>query len=450
MLKAYKKKFILSNLCLVGFVLLVMNTVFFTYSCHTGMKELKTTMQQMLAPYNALKDIIKDHMQEIPQKTDQSPDLSEKPPKPMDESASDEKKPPALRAVPPKPNEKYSKSVFVFFYNTDTKTTSVISKEDIPYGDDLQEIAETVQAADENFGKITGKDLFFYKQATGNDIKIAVAEKSFLRFERLKLLSLQCLIFCITMLIFYFISRYIAGIAIKPLEDSIEREKQFITDISHDLKTPITAILANTDILGKNPSASVADMNQWISGTKQAAANMRTLIEEMLLLSKTETIKEIHTEAVNFTDITEQNALVMESVAYERDIQYRTKIQKGIYIQANSEYVKRIVASLIDNALKYEAENGSVTVELSVKNGKAQLQVTNQTSVIPKEDLPHIFERFYRSDKSRQANTGHGLGLAIVKNLTDAMNGKINAVSSEKEGTIFTVSFPIINQTIKL
>lgn len=416
MLKEYKKKFIMSNLLLVGFVLIVMNIVIFTYSYHASVEELKTTMSQKLEPYDAIRDVLKNHPRAFE-------DTFRKPPAPPDE------------------NKKYGKSIFVFFYDANQKSVSVISRAQSEYSDSLEEIAVEVQASSETFGTIKNRDLYYYKQQSDNDIKIAIVRKSFIRIAMLKLLSALILIFISAMLAFLFISRRFAEIAIKPLEESIAREKQFITDISHDLKTPVTAILANTAILASSKNALVSDVYKWIDGTKQAAQNMKSLIEQMLVLSRTESERQVSLERVNISDIAEQNSLVMESAAYEKNIEYRTNIHKDIYINANKEYVGRIVFSLIENAIKYEADNGKIIISLYSKGKKVYFSVLNQNTVIDKQDIPHIFERFYRSDKSRTSDNGHGLGLAIVKNLVEMTNGKISAESSESVGTVFTIQF---------
>lgn len=132
-------------------------------------------------------------------------------------------------------NEKYD--VFVFFYNPDEKTVSVISSGSTQAGYELAEIAEDLSNLTQNFGKKNG--LYYLKQNSGKEIKIAVAKLGIIRMEMFKLFLLLLLIFSVTMLIFFFISRYIANLATKPLKESIEREKQFITDISHDLKPPL-------------------------------------------------------------------------------------------------------------------------------------------------------------------------------------------------------------------
>ncbi len=424
MIKKYKKSFILTNLILVASVLLVVNIVIFAYSYHLSIEKLKTTMQQKIEPYDAINNFLaKKNIQNEPDPKNM--------PKP-DEDKPDEKAPHTLQQ-----SDSYLSSIFVFFYNLETENVNILSKNEILFDTSLSDTAKDICAQKDDFGRLN--NIYYFKQQTGRDIKIAIASPDFIRLEMIKLFLLLVLIFLLTMLLFYFISSYLANISIKPLENSIARERQFITDISHDLKTPLTAILANTDILIKNKDMTIEEMYKWVDATKQAAQNMKLLTEQMLVLSKSEQPQK-DIEIVNFSDIAEKNALVMESVAYEKNINYSSDINQNIFIKANSENIKRITASLIDNALKHENPGGNVFCKLYLKSGKAVFSVTNKT-LIPKNDIEHIFERFYQSDKSRSSGTGHGLGLAITKNLVNSAGGSISVKSSEKTGTVFTVSF---------
>ena len=261
-------------------------------------------------------------------------------------------------------SKKYSKSVYVFFYDVDEENVSVVSKDELENNNELLEIAQKIYAQKNDFGILKSENLYYYKQSTPNELKSSVAGRNFILFSMLELFGVLMLIFILAMLIFYFISKKLANRAAKPLEDAITREKQFITDASHDLKTPLTVILSNVDILSRNQACSVSEMSKWIDGTKQAAGNMKELIEQMLVLSESETKTEIKKEDVSISDIAEKNALVMESVAYEKNIDYKTDIQPDIMIKGNADYVKRIVISLIDNAIKYETDGSSICVAL--------------------------------------------------------------------------------------
>ena len=442
-MKNYKKSFIKSNLLLIGLVLFIMNAVIMVYSYHTSVDELKTVMQQKIEPYNTIRNILKEQPRIEDGAAPEKPDGS-------NDKANDERMPGTTddfnAKMPPHDmpendlSDKYSKSVYVFFYNIHEENVSIVSKDELQNNNELLGTAQKIYAQTNDFGFLKAENLYYYKQSTPNELKISIASGNFILFSMLELFAVLMFIFFLAMLIFYFISKKLANRAAKPLEDAIAREKQFITDASHDLKTPLTVILLNADILSRNQACTVSEMSKWIDGTKQAASNMKELIEQMLVLSESETKTEIQKEDVNISDIAKKNALVMESVAYEKNIDYRTEIQPNIIIKGNADYVKRIVTSLIDNAIKYETEGGSICVSLHQSKKTVSFSVQNQSSVISKEDISHVFERFYRADKSRHADGSHGLGLAIVKNLTELMNGKIDVSSNEKDGTTFTVT----------
>ncbi|MCD7844624.1 MAG: HAMP domain-containing histidine kinase [Oscillospiraceae bacterium] len=197
--------------------------------------------------------------------------------------------------------------------------------------------------------------------------------------------------------------------------------------------------MANISVLQRNPAASADDQMKWIESTQQAARNMRTMVNELLTLSSVESANTvIHLTAVDFSSAVECSALQMESVAYDRGIVLETHIQEGLWIRADQEYLQRVINSLIENALKYEPDGGSLSVCLTAEKGQAVFAVSNPHSVISQEDLPHIFERFYRANKTRTED-GHGLGLAIAKSMTEAMGGTLSARSSTDAGTCFTL-----------
>ena len=137
----------------------------------------------------------------------------------------------------------------------------------------------------------------------------------------------------------------------------------------------------------------------------------------------------------------EKSVLQLESVAFERGVTLDSEIEENVFAAATTEYAERICTSLLENALKYEPAGGNVTLRLERTKKKARLTVRNQGSRIDPQDLPHIFERFYRADKTRGETQGNGLGLPILKKITELCGGTIDAASSEEIGTVFTVEF---------
>ena len=235
------------------------------------------------------------------------------------------------------------------------------------------------------------------------------------------------------MLIFLIISIKFSRYASKPMEKAMEREKQFVADASHDLKTPLSIILANNAILLENPDP---DTKHWLDSNQMAAKRMQELINQMLTLSSVD--KRIEFSEVDLSNLAYKVSLEFESLAYEKGIELDTDIIDGCKLVSNEEYVTKIISGLLENAIKYEPEKGRILLKLD----KNQLSVQNFNGYIDERDLPFIFERFYRSDKSRQ-NDGKsfGLGLAITKETVDKLNGEIKAVSNKDDGTIFFVKF---------
>ena len=437
MLNDYKKKFIKSNMILVGCVLLVTLTAVFLSFCHMNVSDLRATMFHLTEPFGSSRE------SELPG-TFHLPDTQDaKEPDSKPAAPDKPREAPEPGVVRPVPKSDQVKHISVFFYEPDSGELSLLSKPLITEESALRTAAQRIEAAPESFGTLPEEGLYFYKKYTKKTLKIAVADLRFIRNSELKMLAVLLLVFFGAMAFFYLISRWMAKLATQPLEASLAMEKQFVADASHDLKTPLAVILANTSILRRSKASSDGDTMQWIESTEAAAQNMQALIEEMLTLSDMEAPQhKVDMKTINLSGIAEMAALLMEPVAYEKQIAYETDIAENVYIWANEEYMKRILQTLIENAAKYEGPGGSIRVSLSAVHGKAVFQVTNKTALIPEEDLPYIFERFYRIDKSRRAS-GHGLGLAIAKRMTELMNGTLEAASQEGRGTTFSAIFPL-------
>lgn len=426
MLAAYRKRFILSNMLLAGSALFFMLLAVFVYSGYRNKEDLKATMAQLTEPIGGMRT---EEERFFPFREEPWP----LPPGPEEEAEREKKI--------------YEKNLSIFFYHMDTGELSLLSKSFIQEGESLQKIAREIAAAPEAYGALSEEGLYYYRRKTGPVVKIAVADIGFLRVASIRLSGMLVLIFLCAMLVFYAISRRLASVAVRPLEAAFAMEKQFVADASHDLKTPVAVVLANMGILSGNENVCVRELMQWVDGTKAAAEAMQSLIEEMLLLSDLEAVgAKTEMETVSLSNAVEQIALFLESVAYEKKITYETAIAEDVYVRGNVEYLKRIAQALIENAVKYEPSGGKIMISLSVVRKHATFVVNNRSAVISREDLPYVFERFYRADPSRAKGGGHGLGLAIAKRMTDCMNGRMEADSSAQEGTSFRVTFQTVGK----
>ena len=236
---------------------------------------------------------------------------------------------------------------------------------------------------------------------------------------------------------------------LKPVQAAWDQQRQFVADASHELKTPLAVIIANTQILSNDTSLS-DDSRRWVQSTADESKHMKNLVEELLELARTDETSSgakgvMRQEQTDFSAMVENAALEFDAIAFERGTSIEESIQPGIGVTGDPEWLERLSKILIDNACKYSEKGRPVSVVLSMQGHKCNLSVTNFGNVIDPEDLPHVFDRFYRTDKarSRDAKTsGFGLGLAIAKGIAVSHGGDITATSSASEGTTFSVTLP--------
>ena len=249
--------------------------------------------------------------------------------------------------------------------------------------------------------------------------------------------------------LFFLLSFWLARWALSPVEKAWDQQNRFVADASHELKTPITVILANLDILRTHRDETVQSQMRWIRNTREEAERMRELIEDLLFLAKNDAnaLKEQMSE-IDLSDLSEDRALNFEAVAFEKGVALESSIPPGLKVTGSESQLKQLLTILLDNAVKYAGPDGRVRIGLSPcqeKNGKnaVRIVVNNTGEAIPPEDLEHIFERFYRADKSRaRKEGGYGLGLSIADSIVRMHRGRISCQSTKKDGTTFTVVLP--------
>lgn len=410
----YRKRFVQFNMLLIGIVLTVMVAAVAVYMGRDYYTGLRSTMEQVVAPLHAFSQL--------------PAGKAEKPGK-------------NRQAFPRKLGEE--KDISVVFYTPETGEYSILSGSDNLSEEELPGLLIAVTNQEKDFGFLSGSRVIYYKNGS-NPCKIALTGTGYLTHSMLKLCAALLGIWAGAMALFWAISRKLSAIAARPMEEAIRREKQFVADASHDLKTPLSVILANNAILMENPDAPAGTLARWLDSTQLAAKRMQQLIGEMLTLAEAERQDAPLTlEPIDLADIAMKAALELESVAFEKNVTLDADLPEKCVIRGNADYLLRIVTSLLENALKYESAGGQVILALTQSKRKTVLSVRNSGSRIPEEDLSHVFDRFYRSDKSRTNSQGSfGLGLAITKEMTQRLGGSVTAASSEAEGTTFRVLFP--------
>ena len=417
----YRKRFVILTMALISVVLLTAFTVQGVLMCRNDYRELQTTMELMLKPWNEPNDDFRKLDGERENGKRQEP-----------------REPDGKRVFTPD-----GLDVITVFRDGESGEVSVLSQSGEIDGETIYEAVSLISSREESFGTLPGFDLIYCRENKGKDVKIAIVPGSYMTGRVLKNTGLLLLVFVLSTGLFLIISIYLSKVAARPMEKAVDMERQFVADISHDLKTPITVVLANNSILKSNPELTVREQSQWIDSTDEAAKNMMGMVNEMLTLSSLENAgRKTELYDTDLSACVEKSALQLESVAYERGITLEENVEAGVHATTSLEFAERICTGLLDNALKYEPEGGTVTVCLRTEKRKAVLEVVNSGSRIPDDDLPHIFERFYRGDKSRGQSKGHGLGLPIIKRMTELSGASITAKSGEN-GTVFSVSFEL-------
>lgn len=248
----------------------------------------------------------------------------------------------------------------------------------------------------------------------------------------------------IAMLFFiYILCRFFAEWAIQPIKESFEKQRRFIADASHELKTPISVVNTNIDVLLTDKESTIGEQEKWLTYIKSEMSRMSNLIHNLLYLtridfSETETIY----SDFNLSEEIENSLLSMEAVVFEKNIVLNTNIQEDIILKGNKEEIHEVFIILMDNALKYVNENGSIDVNLSKNTSEITLSVRNSGVGIESQYLNRIFDRFFRTDSSRTRETGgYGLGLSIAKAITEQHGGTIYAKSIPNSYSEFFIKF---------
>lgn len=238
--------------------------------------------------------------------------------------------------------------------------------------------------------------------------------------------------------IIYIIAKKLSKIIVKPVEETFEKQKQFISDASHELKTPLAVIEANADVL----QDKIGD-SKWINYIQNEIESMNKLINELLLLAKIENVDNIKEYIeLNLSKEVEIILSMFESVAYEKGVIIESNIDENIMLKGNKEDIQHIVSTLTDNAIKHTESQKKIVVTLKKEKNEIIFEVKNMGDPIPEGEREKIFERFYRIDKSRnRQEKRYGLGLAIAKSTIEKYNGKIE-VDYKDEFTIFKVIIP--------
>lgn len=265
---------------------------------------------------------------------------------------------------------------------------------------------------------------------------LTIIDNSSISKELTNNLLTTLLIFTILEILILYLAKVITVWITKPVKESFDRQKEFIADASHELKTPLSVIMASVEAYQDNPKEK-----KWLTNIKLESERMNDLIIELLELAKSEGKSNVLYSEGNLSKTVELSLLTFEGIAFEKGIKIDYDIESNIKLTMNENNIKELIEILLDNAIKHSKEKGTIKVTLKEVGKSILLDVTNEGEGILPEEEEKIFERFYRSDKSRdRKESRYGLGLAIAKNIVTNHNGVISAKS--KDGyTTFKIIF---------
>lgn len=313
---------------------------------------------------------------------------------------------------------------------------------------DEEALLQVVQAgldAQSDVGVLASYQLRYLRKTTTSGWRIAFTDMTQEISTTRNLLRNLLLIGGGALVGFFFISLLLARWATRPAERAWKQQRQFVADASHELKTPLTVVLSNVDMLQEYSVQPQDDRQQrWLGNIRASSEQMKDLVEEMLTLARSDAggQQALVRQQVNFSDLVDDALLRFEPAVFEAGKRLEDAVTEDLYVTGDGGKLKRLVDILLDNARKYTPEGGHIWVTLAADGrNRIQLIVRNEGTPIPPQDLEHIFERFYRADQARTSE-GFGLGLAIAKEIAREHKGKLWAESSPERGNSFCFSLP--------
>lgn len=214
-----------------------------------------------------------------------------------------------------------------------------------------------------------------------------------------------------SLIVIYIIAKKISRIIVKPVADSFEKQKQFVSDASHELKTPLAVIEANADVLQDKVGE-----NKWITYIQNEVQSMNKLVNDLLILARMENVNISNSQKFDLSKEVQLSVSSFESMIYEKKIKLETNINDGIYFNGDKEDIKHIISIILDNAIKHTEENSTIIVNTLKEKNDIIIEIKNQGESIPEEEREKIFERFYRVDKARnRSEKRYGLRTSYCK-----------------------------------
>ena len=307
-------------------------------------------------------------------------------------------------------------------------------------GSGLQTEDSLLETADYiiNKGKTSGKtgNMTYLVDEREDFTLVAMIDRTISDNNQTLLFRQMMIIGSTALIILIIISNLIARRIVRPLEENDKRQKRFISDAGHELKTPIAVISANSELLRRKSGGS-----EWLDNIDYENERMSDLVKQLLVLSNAEN-SDTAKETVDFSQLVEGEVLPFESLSFEKGVNIRSNIEPDIYVYGNPNQLRQLASILLDNALSH-GTGKTIDVKLFTEKHSCALTVSNEAEEMAKEQLSHVFDRFYRTDNSRNESGSHyGLGLSIAKAITETHSGTIHPAYKDGKA-FFTVSLPL-------
>lgn len=303
----------------------------------------------------------------------------------------------------------------------------------------LKEIWTVSFSSDEQTGILKEYNLRFYRTAASQTQRIIFADISS-ELATLDHLVKTCIsIGTLSLLVFFGISLLLAHLAVKPIERAWTQQRQFVADASHELKTPLTVIMTNAELL-QSSGYDEASRAQFSSSILTMSRQMRGLVESLLELARVDNgTAKMTLTALDFSGLVSDAVLPFEPLYFEKGLGLDCQIEEGIKLKGSESHLRQVMDILLDNAMKYSSPMGTVRIGLKRQGSHCLLSVSNPGEQISQEDLKNIFKRFYRIDKARSMNQSYGLGLSIAEEIVSAHRGRIWAESAAGLNTFYVL-----------
>lgn len=339
-----------------------------------------------------------------------------------------------MQMMPPSPGGPIPDVRLPYFSVQFSHTGEIISTEggffDLTNDEYLQELVSAVQETSMQSGVLKEYHLRYFRSETPAGQSIMFADMTSEQATLRGLIKTSAMVGGLAFLIFLAISILLSRWAVKPVEKAWQKQKQFVADASHELKTPLTVIMTDAELLHATDCPET-DREPLSGSILTMTSQMRGLVENLLDLARIDngSVKEEFSNIV-FSETVSEVAMLFEPVFFEKGLSLHYEIEPNIHLSGIPSHLKQIVSILLDNAGKYGSPDGKTVVKLGKSSQrKCLLEVSNQGDPIDPNDLKHLFERFYRADKARSMNHSYGLGLSIAQSIAEEHHGKIWATS---------------------